>query len=161
MKQFINFITICLLLAGLSGCATFTNNDPTSQSVFWESFSIGTIIENNEGYLLPGSRQGFGSESGSSDQPFMQKQEEITLQIEEADLSAFLAAVQSGIDNAIVESGANIAGRGSGGLTGTSFSISYRENDIYGVVNVWGAHGEGTAYYLLVIITEGLEKTEK
>ena len=155
MKQFINFIIICLIMIGLAGCATTTNNDSASQSVFWESFSIGTIIEENTQYLLLGSRQVFGSESGSSDQPFMQKQEEITLQIEPANLPAFLLDVQSNIEESITKSGATIDGQGSGGVTGTSFSLSYRENDIYGVVNVWGAHGEGTTYYLLVVVTEG------
>jgi len=154
MKQFINFIIICLILAGLSGCVTFTNKDSASQSVFWESFSIGTIVEDNKQYLSPEPRQLFGSESGPPE-PFAQKQEEINLQIEAADLPAFIAAVQSGIDEAIIESGATIVGHGQGGVTGTSFSISYRENDIYGVVNVWGAHGDGTTYYLLTMVTEG------
>ena len=104
MKQFINFIIICLIMIGLAGCATTTNNDSASQSVFWESFSIGTIIEENTQYLLLGSRQVFGSESGSSDQPFMQKQEEITLQIEPANLPAFLLDVQSNIEESITTS---------------------------------------------------------
>jgi len=160
MKQFFIFTIICLIIAGLTGCVSPTNNISTSQSAFWESFSIGPIVENNEQYLLPGSRPLFGSESGSSEQPFMQKHEEITLQIDPADLSAFLLDVQSDIEETITNSGASIVGHGSGGVTGTSFSISYRENDIFGVVNVWGAQGEGTDYYLLMIITEGSEKTK-
>jgi len=75
------------------------------------------------------------------------------LQIDQADLPAFLSALRSGIEEAIVDSGASVDGHGQGGLTGTSFSISYRENDIYGVVNVWGV-GEDTDYYILVLITE-------
>ena len=161
MKQFINFVITCLVLVSLSGCMTTIKNDTTTPSAFWESFSIGMVVENNEQYLFPGSRQLFGSESGSSEQPFMQKQEEITLQIDPADLSAFLLDVQSDIDEAIIESGASIVGRGSGGVTGTSFSISYREDNLYGVINIWGAQGEGTNYYIFMIITEGLENTEK
>ena len=160
MKQFFNFLITCLTLVGLSGCITSMKNGTTTRSAFWESFSIGTIVENNEQFLLPGSRQLFGSESGASEQPFMQKQEEITLQINPADLPTFLLDMQSYIDEAIIESGATIVGRGSGGVTGTSFSISYREDDIYGVINVWGAQGKGTDYYLLMIITEGVEKTK-
>lgn len=161
MKQFFIFTIICLIIVGLTGCVSPTNNISTSQSAFWESFSIGTIVENNEQYLLPGSRQLFGSESGSSEQPFMQKQEELTLQIDPADLPAFLLGLEADIGEAIIESGAIIDGRGSGGVTGTSFSISYREENIYGVINIWGAQGEGTDYYLLMIITEGLEKTKQ
>jgi len=160
MKQFINFVIICLIMVGLTSCITPMKNDTRTQSVFWESFSIGTIVENNEQYLLPGSRQAFGSESGSSEQPFMQKQEEITLQIDPANLPAFLLDVQSDIEESIINSGASIVGRGSGGVTGTSFSISYHEDNLYGVINIWGAQGDGTNYYLLMIIIEGLEKTK-
>ena len=155
MKKIFYFITIGLILVNLAGCVAAGKNDSASQSLFWESFSIGTMVENNVQYLLPGSRQAFGSESGSSDQPFMQKQEEITLQIDPANLSAFLLDVQSDIEETMIHSGASIVGHGQGGVTGTSFSISYREDDIYGVINVWGAQGEDTTYYLLVMITEG------
>ncbi|HSG42366.1 MAG TPA: hypothetical protein VLA72_04345 [Anaerolineales bacterium] len=155
MKQSVYFIITCLILVGLSSCIPPLKSDSKTQSAFWESFSIGTIVENNEQYLLPGSRQLFGSESGSSEQPFMQKQEEITLQIDPADLPAFLLDVETDIGDAIIESGASIAGRGSGGVTGTSFSISYREENIYGVINIWGSQGKGTDYYLFMIITEG------
>lgn len=155
MKQFFNFITICVVMIGMAGCATPVKNISASQSMFWESFSIGTIVEENTEYLIPGSRQLFGTESGSPSEPFSQKQEEITLQIDPANLSSFLLDVQSDIEESIVNSGATIVGHSQGGVTGTSFSISYRENDIYGVVNVWGAHGEGTTYYLLAMVTEG------
>jgi hypothetical protein len=147
-------IALCLIVLSLSGCGTIGKDNLKAQSVFWESFSIGTIVENNERYLLPGSRQAFGTESGSSEQPFTQKKEEITLQIDPADLTAFHQSIQSDIDEAIVNSGANIIGRGSGGVTGTSFSIDYREEDIYGVINFWGAQGEGTKFFLIVLIYE-------
>ena len=153
MKQIFNFVILCMLAVGLTGCGTPVNNVSASQSAFWENFSIGTIVDKNTQYLASEYRQLFGSVSGPPE-PFEQKHEEMTIQIEAADLPAFLTALQSGIDEAIADSGAEIVGRGTGGVTGTSFSISYRVNDIYGVVNVWGAHGEGTTYYLLAIITE-------
>jgi len=153
MKQIFNFVTFYLLAVSLAGCGIPAKNASASQSVFWKTFSIGTIVEENTQYLVSDSRQLFGSESGPPE-PFEQRQEEMTIQIEAIDLPAFLAALQSGIDEAIINSGATIVGRGTGGVTGSSFSISYRENDIYGVVNVWGAHGEGSTYYLLAIVTE-------
>lgn len=155
MKQFFNFVITCLVLAGLAGCIPSMENTTTTQSAFWDSFSIGKIVENNEQYLLPGSRQLFGSESGSSEQPFTQKQEEIVIQIDPANLPAFLLDVQLNIEESIINSGASIVGHGSGGVTGTSFSISYREENIYGVINIWGAQGDDTTYYLLMILTEG------
>ena len=148
-------LALCLIVLSLAGCGTTGKDNLKAHSVFWENFSLGAIVENNQQYLLPGARQVFGAESGSSEQPFTQKQEEITLQIEAADLPAFLQSVQSDIDEAIVNSGANIIGRGSGGVTGTSFSIDYRENEIYGVINVWGVRGEGTKFFLIVLISEG------
>jgi len=154
MKQIFNFVTTCLLAVGLVDCGALAKNASASQSVFWENFSIGIIVEENSQYLASETRQLSGSESGPPE-PFEQKHEEMALQIEAADLPAFLAALQSGIEDAIIDSGATIVGRGAGGVTGTYFSISSRENDIYGVVNVWGAQGEGTTYYLLAIVTEG------
>ena len=154
MKQIFKFVALCLLAVSLTGCGAFAKNRSTSQSVFWDNFSIGTIVEQNTQYLASEYRQLFGSVSGPPE-PFQQKHEEMTIQIEATDLPAFLAALQSGIEETIIDSGATIDGRGTGGVTGTSFSISYRENDIYGVVNVWGSHGEGTTYYLLAIVTEG------
>ena len=77
------------------------------------------------------------------------------VQIEPADLPEFISAIRSDVDEAIVNSGASIVGHGQGGVTGTSFSINYREDGIYGVINVWGAPGDGTTYYLFAMITEG------
>jgi len=154
MKQFFHFIIICLIMVGLAGCSSPAKNDSASQSMFWNNFSIGTIVEDNTQYLSSEPRQLFGSESGPPE-PFTQRQEEMILQIDQADLPTFLSALRSGIEEAIIDSGASIVGHGQGGVTGTSFSISYRENDIYGVVNIWGARGEGTTYYLLAMVTEG------
>lgn len=143
---------LLILSISLFGCRSET----TPQSTFKETFSIGTIVEDNAQYLIPESRELFGSEYGAVDEPFTQKQEEITLQIDPDNLSAFVAAIQSGIEKSIVDSGANIVGRGSGGVTGTSFSIQYREDQTYGVINVWGVRGEGTNFFLIVLITESM-----
>ena len=140
-----------ILVFNLVGCSGV----PPAQSSFKENFTIGTIVEDNVQYLIPGSRELFGSEYGASEQPFTQKQEEIVLQIKPADLSAFVAAIQSGIEESIINSGASIVGHGTGGVTGTSFSVQYRENDVYGIINVWGVRGEGTTFTLIVLITEG------
>ncbi|HEY5729094.1 MAG TPA: hypothetical protein VLA72_04015 [Anaerolineales bacterium] len=157
MKNVLKNLTIWILVLILAGCGSTENDNPKSQSTFRENFSIGTVVDDNSQYLLPESRALSGSESGPPMPlvPFEQRQEEMSLQIAPADLPAFLTAVQFGIDEAITNSGATIVGRGSGGVTGTSFSISYREDDFYGVINIWGAQGEGTNYYLLMIITEG------
>jgi hypothetical protein len=57
-------------------------------------------------------------------------------------------------EEAIVASGANIVGRGTGGVTDTSFSAQYRRGQIYGTIHVWGDQGEETNYFLIMIITE-------
>jgi hypothetical protein len=144
------FFSLLILSAGLFGCGSAA----PSQSSFKENFTIGAIVEDNAQYLIPSSRVLFGSEHGSPEL-FTQKQEEIVFQIEPADLSAFLAAIRSGIEESIINSGASIVGRGSGGVNDTSFSIQYRVDEAYGVINVWGVRGEGTTYTLIVLITEG------
>jgi hypothetical protein len=145
------FIFVLFILSiGLSGC----RSEAPSQSSFKDNFTIGTIVEDNAQYLIPGDRALSGSEYGTADEPFTQKQEEIVLQINPADLSPFVSAIRFDIEESIINSGASIVGHGSGGLTGTSFSIQYRENQTYGVINVWGVHGEGTDFFLIVMITE-------
>lgn len=156
MKRFFIMFFVVMIL---TGCETQGRNEAKSNSTFWENFSIGMVVEANAQYLAPGSRPLSGSESGPPE-PFTQKHEEMKLQIDPSNVPTFIAAVQSGIDNAITNNGAEIVGRGSGGLIGTSFSTSYRENNIYGVIHIQGIQGEGTTYYLLMTITEGLEKTK-
>ena len=148
------FFMLCFVILTLTGCGSSAKDNPGSQSVLWDNFSIGTIVEDNVIYLIPGSRQLVGSESGPPE-PFTQKQEEMLIQIEPADLPTFITAIRLDIEEAIIDSGASIDGHSQGGTTGTSFSISYREDNIYGVINIWGAPGEGTNYYLFMMITEG------
>jgi len=153
MKQIRQLVMFCLLAVSLAGCGVPVKKDASSQSVFWDTFSIGKIVEENSHFLIPEARQLFGSEAGPPE-PFEQKQEEMMIQIEAANLPAFLAAIQAGIEETIISSSAAIVGRGSGGVTGTSYSISYQENETYGVVTIWGAQGEGTTYYLFAMVTE-------
>ena len=163
MKHIAKGLTLWVLVLILSGCGNTKNTSSKSQSTFRENFSIGTIVEGSSQYLIPGSRVLFGSESGQPMPlvPFEQKQEEMTLQIDPAELPAFITSVRSEIEESIINSGATIVEHGSGGVTGTSFSISYREDDLYGVINIWGAQGEGTNYYLLMFITEGRDLTNQ
>jgi hypothetical protein len=145
-----SILVLLILSINLSGCGS----EASSQSTFKDNFTIGAIVEDNVQYLIPESRELFSSEYGEADQPFMQKQEEIALKIDSADVTAFTAAIRSGIEKSIINSGASIVGHGSGGVTGTSFSIQYRENEVYGIINVWGVRGEGTNFFLIVLITE-------
>jgi len=151
MKKSFFILSLLILSASLFGC---TSEAAPSQSTFKDNFTIGAIVEDNAQYLLPESRELFSSEYGEVDQPFTQKQEEIALNIDPADITAFTVAIQSGIEESIIDSGASIVGHGSGGLTGTSFSIQYRQDQIFGVVNVWGVRGEGTSFFLIVLVTE-------
>ena len=149
MQKSILILSLLILSASLCGCGS----EVSSQSTFKEKFTIGTFVEDNAQYLIPGPRELFGSEYGPSE-PFTQKQEEIVFQIEPVDLPAYFTVIRSGIEESIIGSGASIVGQGSGGVTGTSFSIQYRANEVYGTINVWGVRGEGTTYTLIVLITE-------
>jgi hypothetical protein len=148
-KTAIVFILLVLSIS-LFGCGSET----PPQSTFKDDFTIGTIVEENSKLLISGPRQLSGSEYGSSEQPFTQKQEEITFQIESTELSDFFTAIQAGIDESITSSGASIVGHGTGGITDTSFSVQYLQDQSYGTIYVWGVRGEGTNYFLIMIITE-------
>lgn len=150
MKKTMFIFVLFILSIILSGC----RSEDLSQISFKDNFTIGTIVEDNSQFLIPGNRELSGNEYGATERPFTQKQEEIALQIDPANVSAFFAAIQAGIDESITSRGASIVGRGTGGITGTSFSVQYLQDQTYGTINVWGVHGEGTNYFLIVIITE-------
>jgi hypothetical protein len=150
MKKSMLLIILLLLSFSMFSCRSET----LSQSSFKEEFTFGEIVENNAQYLIPGSRQLFSSEYGESEQPFTQKQEEMILQIEAADIPDFFTAVRSDVEEAIVGSGANIVGGGSGGVIEASFSIQYQQDQSYGTIFVWGVRGEGTNYTIIVLISE-------
>ena len=150
MKKSMLLILLLLLSFSMFSCRSET----LSQSSFKEEFTIGAVVENNAQYLIPGSRQLFSSEYGESEQPFTQKQEEMTLQIEAADIPDFFTAVRFEVEEAIFDSGASVIGQGSGGVTGASFSIQYQQDQTYGTIFVWGVRGEETNYTIIVLITE-------
>ena len=155
MKKTFVVLALLVLIFSLFGCVSET----TPQNTFKDDFTIGTIVEENAEYLLPESRELFSSEYGAVDEPFTQKQEELAFQINPEDISAFVAAIQSGTEKSIIDSGASIVGRGSGGVTGTSFSVQYRKDQTYGVINVWGVRGEGTDFFLIVLVTESMSSS--
>lgn len=150
MRRSLLVLTLIILGSSLFAC----RSSVPSQSAFKENFSIGTIVAENEQFLIPGGRVLSASEYGSSDDPFTQKQEEIALQIEQEELPAFVIALRAGIEESILDSGASIVGYGTGGVTGTSFSIQYREDELFGVINLWGIRGEGTNFFLIALISE-------
>lgn len=150
MKKLLPTLVLLILSFSLLGCG----NKTLPQSTFKDNFTIGTIVEGNTQYLIPESRQAFSSEYGESEQPFSQKQEEMTLQIEAVNIPKFFTAVRSDIEETLVESGASIVGQGTDGVTGSSFSIQYQQNQVYGTIFVWGVRGEETTYTLIVLITE-------
>ena len=150
MKKVFFAFALLILSSGLLSC----RSSAPPQNTFKEDFTLGRIIENNAHYLIPGARELFSSEYGSPEQPITQKQEEVAIQVEPANLPIFLATIQSDIEKSVINSGASIIGHGSGGGTGTPFSIQYRESEGFGIINVWGARGEGTNFFLIVLITE-------
>ena len=151
MKRLTLFIALSVVILSLTVCRP-TEYAPDTHGTFKDGFSIGTIVQNNEQYLLPGSRVLSGA--GSGPEPFTQKREEIVFQIDSANLPMFLQSIKADTNEAIINSGAKIDGSGSGGQTDAYFSFDYSENDKYGVINVWGVRGEGTTYYLIALITE-------
>ena len=151
------FMTI-IAFSGLAGCGSVGDETPASLSAFKESFALASIVEANEGYLLPGPRVLSGTEAGPRE-PFIQSQEAMTIQVDPTNISPFMEAIISDINEAITSSGAEYLGWGGGFSPDPSamkhFSISYGEDGLYGVINVWGIPGEGTNYHLITLITEG------
>ncbi len=92
---------------------------------------------------------------------FFQKHENATIQVESTNVSEFMEAVRSDIEQALTSSGAKIGGGGTdrtgpeGGLADLEhFMFRYSEDEADGVINVWGVRGEGTSFNLIVLITE-------
>jgi hypothetical protein len=155
MKRLAFFFTLLIVICGLDGCG---NASREQRSAFFSSFSIGSIVEENEQYLVAGSRISSGAEAGPAAPPF-QKHEEMIVQVDTTNVFAFMEAVRSDIEQALTSSGATIHGRGNGGQEGgladiEYFSFRYSEDEADGVINVWGVRGEGTSFNLIVLITE-------
>lgn len=154
MRQVIVF-TVLIAVCALGGCRSVAR-----ESDFMVGFSIGSIIEASEQFLITQESVSGGTVSGPA-QPFFQRREEAIVQVEPSDNPAFMAAVQSDMEGALLNGGARIVGR-EGGRQGpgvspgeiAEFSLRYRDGSIDGVVNVWGVRGQETRLILIVLITE-------
>lgn len=158
MNRLSLIFALIVTFSSLTGCSITSENPPPSQSGFKESFSLGPIVEANEGFLLAGSRGLSGVESGPRG-PFVQSHEEMIVQIDPANISPFMGAIRNDINEAITSSGADILGYSGGIGQGpddlTRFSYSYSEGDLYGTIQVWGLRSSGTNFQLIVLLTEG------
>jgi len=152
-------ILLLCSLAFLSGCRS-TEKD-AGQSTFKATFSIASMVDANQHYLLPGPRVSAGSEAGPTE-PFTQTSEMMTVQVNAANVAVFLEAIQAGIQESLINSGASVLGGGgsaSGGPAGalpepTHFWFSYRQGGIEGAIHVWGVPSTGTNLVLIITIVE-------
>jgi hypothetical protein len=158
MKRLVFLLTLLILVYGLTSCG---DAGRAEQSAFKASFSLGAIVEASAQYLAAGPRESSGAEVGPPE-PFMQKHEEMIVLVDSSNASPFMEAIRTGMEEALTSSGAKILGRSGDARQGpgddpadsTGFSLSYREDAIYGVVNVWGIRGEDTKFILIALITE-------
>jgi hypothetical protein len=162
MKRFYFLIIVVFVILFLAGC---TNNTTEPTREFYTNFSIGKIVEDNQTYLLegatdssgallPGSRVLIGQESGPPE-PFIQRYEEISFQIDPVDQQAFLTAVKLDIQQEITNSGASIEGYGQGGGDDTDyFSYDYIYDQVYGTIHVWAVNGPDSRMNVIVLLTE-------
>ena len=162
MKQKTLVIIYVIAILLIAGCRS-NANEPTRE--FYTNFSIGKIIEDNETYLLegavdssrallPGSRVLIGSESGPPE-PFVQRYEEISFTIDQANQEALLSAVKLDIQQAITDSDATVQGYGQGGGEDTDyFSFDYTHDQIYGTIHVWAVNSPDSRMNIIVLLTE-------
>jgi len=151
MKRLLLFSIFLALSVSLLGCGS---KSTLQQSTFKSNFSLNTVVEANKEYLLEETRVMSGAEVGPRE-PFVQNHEEIMIQIDPANISPFFQAVRLGVSQSLTDNKANILGQEVNGNQDIAFfSYSYREDDLYGTITVWGVRGEGTTFYLITIITE-------
>lgn len=159
MKRKLFAIALLIVICSVGGCETGSS---TAQSAFKTTFSLGSIVEANEQLLLPGPRVSSGSETGPSE-PFTQSSEVMTVQVDSTNAVAFMETVQSGIQESLVASHAELLGGGGSASRDPSgylsdpvhFSYSYREGEVFGTINVWGVQGQESSLVLIVTIVEG------
>ena len=182
MKRFILPFALLSVLCALVGCGDARRGPSVPPSAFLADFSLGSIVEANERHLI--AKQTVSS--GMVSEPplsFYQKHEIATVQIDPTQIDAFIEAVRSDIEEALMRTGAEITGLGGdhpreieqaltrSGINpprrGTdrpspedspddlkSFSFRYSEDKAHGVINVWGVRGQRTSLKLIVLITE-------
>ena len=159
MKRKLFVIALLIVFCSVGGCGT---ENRAEQSAFKATFSLGSIVDANEQFLLPGPRASSGSEAGPSE-PFTQSSEVMIVQVDSTNAVAFVEAVQSGIQESLTSSHAELLGGGgsasqdpTGHLSDpVRFSFSYREGEVFGTINVWGVPGQGSSLILIVTIVEG------
>ena len=150
MKKTVFVFTMFIVVFILVGCGGAS----PSQSTFKTNFSLGSIVEANQQYLLDETRVTSGSEVGPREL-FTQQHEEMIIQIDSTNISAFMEALRMEIEQELVSNTARVVGRESNGLENLEyFSFNYSEGPIYGIINVWGVRGEGTTFTLIMLITE-------
>jgi hypothetical protein len=154
MKRLPFFLTLLITICSLIGCGNAGRAIPASPSAFAASFSLESIIEANERYLIAKHTLSSGTVS-EPPTPFFQKHEEAIVQIDPTNVSAFIEAIRFDILETLTKSGTKIDGLGTGGQAEAEyFSYRYSEGEIDGVINVWGVRGEGTSFTLIVLIIE-------
>jgi len=149
MKKTNFLFTLILFAIGLFGCG----NEMPTQSNFKANFSLDAIVEANEHLLLDEARSSSGTETGLRE-PFIQNYEEMTIQIDQANMSEFLTAVRTDVERAIIDSDAQMLGSEGGSNDTEHFSFSYSEDAIQGTIHVWGVPGEDTDFTIIALITE-------
>lgn len=158
MNQARFLIAVLMMLGSLGGCGTVERESP---STFKTEFSLGAIVEANKEYLIAGPRLSSGTEVGPQE-PFAQKHEELIVQVDPAQSSAFMEGIRSGVEAALVSSKAEILGRSGGAFQEQGseadgpmhFSLSYDGEARYGVIQVWGIQGKETDFTLIALVTE-------
>jgi hypothetical protein len=177
VKRWLVFSFVLAVVCSLSGCG-----DIGSESAFMTGFSIGSIIEANEQYLIAPHTVSSGVVS-EPPVPFFQMHEEAIVQIDPSHIPAFMEAVQSSVERSLTSSGAQIVGRGGDhpelieqvrasqgtevrertndrqGRDGTpvdvaGFSSRYSDGKVDGVIYVRGVRGKGARLVLIVLIVE-------
>jgi hypothetical protein len=165
MRKHITQITKIALIISiilLTACQAMEEQKTDTQSAFKGSFSLASLVEKNQGLLLPGSSwTASGTESGHFE-PFTQSQEESVLQVDSAHTQALWEALQAGIQDEITRQGGEIVGSGESHSDQANepshFSYSYQEGQFFGVINLWGVRGEGDTFVVITQITESPPK---
>ena len=82
------------------------------------------------------------------------------MQVEQENIAELMTLIQSDIQAAIIDSGAQQVGSGGSSRFDEigHFSYSYREGPIYRVINIWGFRGEATNFKVIAQITESFEQ---
>ena len=151
MKKLGSMFVLLIIFVNLFGCRRATQTP--SQSTFKANFSLNPVVENNKQFLLEETYHSSGAESGLQES-FIQSHEEMAIQIDPANVPAFMRAVGSDIEKALIDSDARILGNEDGSNDIEHFSFSYNENEIQGTIHVWGIPGEGTKFTIVALITE-------